>query len=725
MTYPQPSLKQLPIVVLFVVLFPFTGMIAQDKDHHQPPSASLDSLIASFKEEWSLKQDFLTSAMDKDLFNATYKTSDGTLVALNDMGADGTLLYYTTHTNKATMSTKHSPIYPETLTDLGLSGKNMQVGIWDAGVALDTHQEFDERVIHMDDAVIDNHATLVTGTVISTGIEKRAAGVASEAQALCYDWSKDKLEVAEAAANGLLLSNHSYGIKTEWVPDWYFGAYIKVSKDWDAIMHHAPYYLMVAAAGNAQKSRDNEAPVCGSVNDGHDLLIGFTTAKNGLVIAGANTHTDKEDNLSEVHVANYSSFGPTDDGRIKPDLAGDGTSIYTTVAASDDSYGSSMGTSMAAPGVTGALLLLQEYHDKHYGGHMKAATLKGLALHTADDVQAPGPDYKMGWGVINTKKAAAMLQKKDYSSVLQENILRQDETYTFSVVANENEPLTISLSWTDAPGIYVNQGDLNMPTPALTNDLDLRITKNGDTLFPWKLDAKTVNQPAAKGDNRVDPYERIDIPNAQGVYTITITHKGQLIEGMQPYSLLVSGAQLNSCKLEAPETLALSASNNGINISWNTISDENQYEYWFRSTDNTTWSKTTTANSHAKLSGLVLGQRYLFQVRSICSQKLTSDFSPIAAFVFEGYDTVMALNGPLSTEGTLSLTPYPNPAADYLKINPEISEKAPFSIVSTSGITAKSGQVGTQIDIAALSPGMYVLVVQDGNLTRSSRFLKQ
>ena len=58
----------------------------------------------------------------------------------------------------------------------------------------------------------------------------------------------------------MLVSNHSYGIKTDRVPDWYFGSYIKVSQDWDKIMHNAPYYLMVSAAGNSQNSYDNELP---------------------------------------------------------------------------------------------------------------------------------------------------------------------------------------------------------------------------------------------------------------------------------------------------------------------------------------------------------------------------------------------------------------------------------------------------------------------------------
>ena len=207
------------------------------------------------------------------------------------------------------------------------------------------------------------------------------AGLISRASTLN---TKDKIEVTEAAADGLLLSNHSYGIKADRVPDWYFGAYTKVAQDWDKIMYNAPYYLMVSAAGNAQKSRDNESPTYGTTTDGFDVLLGFTLAKNGITVAGVISKIDGNGNLKSADVSAYSSFGPVDDGRIKPDIAGNGGSVLSTDSYSNTSYNTSSGTSMATPGVTGSLLLLQQYNEELYGSYMKAATLKGLALNTAD-----------------------------------------------------------------------------------------------------------------------------------------------------------------------------------------------------------------------------------------------------------------------------------------------------------------------------------------------------
>ena len=95
-------------------------------------------------------------------------------------------------------------------------------------------------------------------------------------------------------------------------------------------------------------------------------------------------------------------------------------------------------------------------------------------------------------------------------------------------------------------------GILNSTTPALENDLDLRITdSDNNEYFPWKLDLS--NLPAAvKGDNIVDNIERVEIevPTA-GQYTITISHKGVFpgptpgSVGSQDYSLIVTGSDLS------------------------------------------------------------------------------------------------------------------------------------------------------------------------------------
>ncbi len=685
----------------------------------------LHSLIQAFEKDYGLKQRKMTSTGKGKQWQTIRKESEGVSVAINDIGEDGTLLYYATYMDPTSKVSRADALYTGGALDLGLSGRGLKVGIWDAGVALNTHQEYGARVINVDGSAIDNHAALVTGTVVSKGIKRKAQGVAFEAEALTHDWSRDKIEVAKAAVEGLLLSNHSYGIKTDRVPDWYFGAYIKVSQDWDKIMYNAPYYLMVTAAGNARNSFDNELPVFGKTRDGFDLLLGFGTSKNGLVVAGADTKVNGQGLLTAAEVSGYSSYGPTDDGRIKPDIAGDGTTIYSTSASSATSYKSSLGTSMAAPGITGALLLLQEYHQDLYDAFMRAATLKGLALHTADDVKEKGPDYKMGWGVINTKKAAKVIRNKAFSSIIEETKLLPGETFSITVKANEIEPFSASISWTDPEGQTVNRGTLNASTTALVNDLDIRVSRNGETYFPWKLNPVHAASPAVLGDNQVDPFERVDIVDARGEYTITISHKGELFTGAQDFSLIVTGVELTDCKLEAPTGMQLKSSNEEeTGVVWSGTSSETLYEVEYKKETTPNWSTLTTWEPSAQLKGLQKGEAYQVRVRAVCSQNLVSDFSTALHFVFNGADTVESVEEMIPTNTTLSLRLSPNPVANELEIDAEMTTDAQYTIITTSGNRIRSGDAHSKIQVSDLAAGLYILVVQDYTGIRSTKFVK-
>lgn len=719
--------------VIFSILFSLLGVIsvhaqsqnAKNRIRSSYDQGKMSAFISQMEMEHQSKLKQIGKLIKSKGLKASEKKNNGAQIALKDIGTDGTPLYYTTLTDPASQTSRAHTLYEKGLLNLGLTGANMEVGVWDSGIALSSHQEFDVRAKNADNAdEISLHATLVTGNLISAGVEPNAKGVAYGAQALTHDWSRDKIEVAEAAANGLLLSNHSYGILSDRVPDWYFGSYIKVTQDWDRIMYNAPYYLMVTAAGNAQKSYDNEAPSFGKTADGFDLLLGFTTTKNGLTIAGANTEIDGNGDLKKASVAGYSSFGPVDDGRVKPDLAGDGGDILSTSSVTNSSYQVSAGTSMAAPGVTGSLLLLQQYHEELFGSYMKAATLKGLALHTADDVDAKGPDYKMGWGVMNAKSAAEVLQNKEYTTLVNEESLSEGETYSITVMAMENEPLVASISWTDPESEYVNRGDLNSTTAALVNDLDIRITKNDETHFPWRLNPAKANDAATKGDNKVDPFERVEVEDAVGAYTITISHKGSLKTGLQDFSLIVSGAQISNCSIETPSGLDLenSASDSTV-LSWDEA-EETLFEVQYKSIDVDGWQNELIWDNTFELTNLEIGKVYEARVRSICTENAVSEFSETIEFEFNGAETELIQNAPMSVPQELNISVYPNPAVDYLNVNAELSKDAEFSIVTTSGNTIKKGKTEGSINVSSLASGLYVLVVQDYGGIKSTKFYK-
>ncbi|SNR25561.1 Por secretion system C-terminal sorting domain-containing protein [Maribacter sedimenticola] len=687
---------------------------------------SLNNFKSTLKYEYEANTVLLHKLAEKNNWKLTDTLANGQKVALQEIGDDGSPLYYETFADEAGLVSRATTLNTNGLLGLNLDGENLEVGVWDSGIALSDHVEYTSRM-HVGDegAEVDKHATLVTGSIISTGIKREAKGVANKAKVISHDWSRDKIEVAEAAANGMLLSNHSYGIMADRVPDWYFGAYTKVAQDWDKIMFNAPYYLMVSAAGNAQKSNDNASPLFGRDNDGYDVLLGFTLAKNGITVAGANSEIDKHGNLKKASVSAYSSFGPVDDGRIKPDLAGNGSSILSTDSYSTTSYNLSSGTSMATPGVTGSLLLLQQYHEELYGSYMRAATLKGLALHTADDVDAPGPDYRMGWGVMNAKKAAELLFNKDYNSYITEETLANNTVFSMEIQAMEGETLSASISWTDMASTFVNKGELNNTMKALVNDLDIKITKDGKTFLPWKLNPGEASSNATNGDNAVDPFERIDIPNARGNYTITITHKGKLQNEFQEFSLILSGVQMNACSVEAPQEIEIDTVDEArLNLTWEQNNDA-LYEVQYRETNQQEWITEYVNENSFAWEGLNLEHTYTLRIRSFCSQNVASEFGYAMTFTFKGAETVLESFNTLNIAPELSFNVFPNPAFNAIQLNLNTTDTTMYRIVSTSGVELKMGKVpNSRIDVSDLPPGLYVLQVQDFGLKKSAKFYK-
>lgn len=481
-----------------------------------------------------------------------YENAEGVLFELQFITEDGTPIYFQTFNANAAISTRANYLNTGGGLGLNLNGDDLTAHIWDGGLARSTHQEYDGAGGNNRFSIGDGTTTLhyhsahVTGTIMASGVQTAAKGMAWQADAIGYDWNYDTSEATTAASGGMLISNHSYGYGASGIPDSWFGQYGQDAHDWDAIMRNAPYYLMVVAAGNdGQDDTSNGSPLNGQ--SAYDKLSGHATAKNNMVVANGQDATINPDgSLNSVTRNAGSSEGPTDDYRIKPDIMGNGTSLYSTYETSNTAYNSITGTSMASPNVAGTLLLLQEHYVNLHGSFMKAATLKGLALHTADDVAPTGPDAQTGWGLMNAKKAAESLTTAAASSgsaIVEELSLTQGQSYQITVQANGVDPLMASISWTDLSG-SVNNGT-NSSTPALVNDLDIRLS-NGTTYTPWKLNAVNSN---TKGDNTVDPYERIDINGASGTYILTITHKGTLSGGSQNFSLIVTGIVVASSPL--------------------------------------------------------------------------------------------------------------------------------------------------------------------------------
>ena len=527
----------------------------------------------------------------------TFTDNEGNVGKLVGVDAFNLPKYFIAHNNAiAANTTRANQLWPGGSSGLNLSGSSNAVknklGVWDGGKILTTHVELVNRVTQKDNsAVLSDHGTHVTGTMIASGVNPSAKGMAYGIQGIiAYDFSGDKPEIATEAPS-LLISNHSYGIISGWNynssqsrwefhgrstdnEDYKFGYYSNDAQLIDSIAYNAPYYLYVKSAGN---SRNQNGPAVGqpffrynasnsmatagnrpdgiSSNDGYGIVSWEGNAKNILTVGAVNGISSIYSRPEDVGMSSFSAWGPTDDGRIKPDVVANGVGLLSSVSSSNTSYASLSGTSMSSPNASGSLLLLQELYARLKNGEfLRAATIKGLAIHTASEAgSAPGPDYKFGFGLLNVEKAASVISasvanNNNASSehLVFENVFNATTTtFSTNVIASGKGQLRATISWTDPKGNVETVNVLNDPTPKLVNDLDVRITtNNGAKIFrPWVMIPSSPSSDPSPGDNVLDNAEVVDVDSTipGQSYTVTVSYKNTLQRGTQAYSLLVSG----------------------------------------------------------------------------------------------------------------------------------------------------------------------------------------
>ncbi|MBU6274872.1 MAG: S8 family serine peptidase, partial [Bacteroidetes bacterium] len=524
-------------------------------------------------------------------------------------------LYYETSNLGAAQTSRTHRLWPGGGLGLNLSGQRLtlcclngpngsqpyfydpKAGIWDGGGVRATHQELVGRVTQRDAVTgSDNHATHVAGTMIASGEQPTAKGMAYAAKLDAYDWNNDEGEMAGAAAQGLLMSNHSYGLVTGWAygdfdglgsSRWFwwgsetdtvcadFGLYSQQARDWDLIANNAPNYLIVKAAGNDR----GQGPSAGTnhrvwsnsqgnwVNStvtrqkdggplGYDCISHAGVAKNILTIGAVQGLTAPYTGPSQVLPSTFHGWGPTDDGRIKPDIVAKGVGVYSSTATGDATYANYNGTSMASPAVTGTLVLLQQRWAELNAPLLSSppppltsAQLKALVCHTALEAGLPGPDPVYGWGLLNAEGAVQLMAGRGDTTLLESMSLANGATYTRSFYSDGQQPLVLTMAWND-PAAPVSTYTVNNPVPVLVNDLDLRLIRNSDgaVLEPFRLVSGQPSSAAQTGDNTRDNIEQVRLltPSA-GLYTVQVSHKGAL-SGNQPqaFALVGSGLRLQS-----------------------------------------------------------------------------------------------------------------------------------------------------------------------------------
>lgn len=429
-----------------------------------------------------------------------------------------------------------------------LDGSGVNVLVYDGGTARSTHWDFGGRLTIHDNSGQSYHATHVAGTIGGDGSASGGLyrGMAPNVTMLSYGFQYDGSGIFLYSNPGDIeadydeainvyaadISNNSIGTNTEsnGFPCSIQGDYGVTSALIDAIVRGslgAPFRIVWAAGNERQGSRcDIEgygdyystAPPAG--------------AKNHITVGALNSNNDS--------MTSFSSWGPVDDGRLKPDLCAPGCQsnddygVTSCYSSSDTAYYSLCGTSMAAPTTTGCLaLLLQDYRARFPAlPYPRNSTLKILLAQTAVDLGNTGPDYLYGYGSIRIQNAI------DFTRLgyFEENQVAQGGQVLYQVnVPSGTATLKVTVAWDDAPGTpNVN--------PALVNDLDLVVLSPGNArAYPWTLNPTSPSSPAVRTQaDHVNNIEQVVVDNpAAGTWTIRVDGTN-VPEGPQPYSICCS-----------------------------------------------------------------------------------------------------------------------------------------------------------------------------------------
>lgn len=543
----------------------------------------LSELGAEFQEDFDRKRAEALALAAINGWPESYEFEDEGIGVLIEV-IEGQPIYLETMNRTAGITIRADRVHTGGSAGLDLNGEDMLVGVWDGDKVRDTHELLEGRATQIDNASnVGSHHTHVAGTIIGSGEFQNgnAKGMAPAAETLnhAFNLGSDAAGVLNAISNyGMLVSNHSYGLPPDGgsgaaLPAWILGKYTATSRVWDQIQFNAPYYLSVWAAGNARNTQHNNL-----AKGGYDILTNQTVSKNTLVVA-ATFQVLNYTGPNSVNMSAFSSWGPTDDGRIKPDIAAKGVNTFSSTATSNASYANFSGTSMSAPSVAGGAILLQQHYNNLNEEFMLASTLRGLILHTADEAGPnPGPDFRFGWGLMNTERAAQVISNNGTTSHIMELTLENGKRFEITGTAIQGERLVASITWTDKHGDPIPGSVADDDTPMLVNDLDLRIIDEDDTMhMPWIIEfdhsvPSTYNTPASRGDNYRDNVERVEIDEASGEYKIVVSHKGTLDAGQQVVSVIISGLENIDVTLGTPSNNTVKAAiypnpaNNELNV---------------------------------------------------------------------------------------------------------------------------------------------------------------
>lgn len=465
---------------------------------------------------------------------------------------------------------------------LGLNGFGVIVGVFDGGHVATDHGDL-PRVTQMDSNAFDpqTHPTLTAGFIGGNGsgsANRVFRGMAPACTIFTYKFDNSVpgdfvFDLLKAVIDDKVsVANNSWGVEGCATP---YGTYDSMCGFLDAVAINVftNQPTVVFSAGNERNGIGGGRDLSCLTNtslpfENYATLNQPKSAKN-IIVVGAVDSFPSLDQINNL-MTDYSSWGPTADGRIKPDLVGSGHHHGTrmgSISVLDNPFGSNPNgsflgspdqqgyrtpifpehdfvygwfteTSAAAAEASGCIaLLIQDFRANFGGIDPRPATVKALLIHTALDLQSPGawyavgPDYASGYGLLQISNAVQTMRSGKF---IEEPIgvnTAEEKNYRFNVpVAGL---VNITLAWDDSPG---NEN----AAIALVNDLDLIVTDpSGTRRYPWTLDPANPSLAAVQTqEDHLNNVEKVTVSNGQaGTWCVAVRGASVPI-GPQRFSLV-------------------------------------------------------------------------------------------------------------------------------------------------------------------------------------------
>ena len=437
---------------------------------------------------------------------------------------------------------------------VGLNGSGHTVTVADSGIDRD-HGDFDGRIQHVESVIWGDsstedehsgHGTHVACTVLGNGSRGGYTGVAPQAslrfQAMEDDDSGNFGGVSMDTLIRKGYEGSSYIHTNSWGMDGYYGEYTTSSEDTDSRTNQYDQFW----------SYDGMLVLISAGNDGpdSDTITPPATAKNAVAVGN---HHNRGGGAPGT-LSDASSRGPTDDGRIKPDISAPGSWVRSCRSQDASDIGGSTwtsqwyleysGTSMAAPNAAGAAVLIREYLMEVAGRPSpQGALIKGMLILGAEDMGSRDiPNMNEGWGRVNL--ANSLIPGTDSGVWVDDrNYIRSGQTreYQFNL-SRGNTPFKAVLTWSDYPGS-------TWSSTQLQNDLDMVVTAPDGTVYKGNDFANGRSTTGGDADN-LNNVEVVLIDQADsGIWTVQISdvaHGGQRSD--QTFALAVRGAGVNDLR---------------------------------------------------------------------------------------------------------------------------------------------------------------------------------